>query len=352
MFHLEGAYTWEVYFTLLALVALCAMWIYRTYGILSALTASWIAFSALRIYAAPTSPFVLEEPLWRTSLELGASSALALVLMHAVAARVMTIRFIKCLGVVNALLMFVNFREGLLLNWSMSGCLSAALFPFYTGPWSWFIGASALYSERSQPVVLLFFVLCLGYFRKQKLKQAAAMTILGFVIGIVVKGALFFDSSGRTLVWKEAWHFFNQYANPFLGLGLGSFFYVGPYMTMHKTGIAWSWLHSDWMQIGFEMGAIGLVLCFSLYVQALYKARRELSDSLLIFGLFGIANFPLHNPVSAFIFSVLLHEALKTSQSTQKRRSNYLVSPRKFGRWHSQFYVKCRLVVQSLWTWF
>ena len=62
----------------------------------------------------------------------------------------------------------------------------------------------------------------------------------------------------------------------------------------------WLFMHNDWLQIGFEMGVVGLVLCLALFVQTLARAPKRLRPIVAGCGAFMLTLSPLHFFWSAF----------------------------------------------------
>lgn len=327
MFSLEGFQPNLSYWIWIGFALLMSIRVARTYGWLSSVTFAWFSFSALRIFAAPISPYVHEEEIWNSSLSQASACAFIGVVLVCSCIQMFTVRawifIFNLVAILNSFLILGGLPfgapYGLLFNASMSGCLNAVLFPLFFERdgkvpilSAIVIPLSVLATQKNQPIALLFFSLGVVLIKRRHWKELALAIAASFLTGLLLIGHMFGNSEGRTEVWTLAFNFFRDHANPFLGTGLGTFYYIGPWLTLKPFGQGFLWLHSDWLQIGFECGAIGLVLMALLFFRACYRSRGNLvlSTSLLTFGAFGIANFPLHNPISACLGAFLLHWAL------------------------------------------
>lgn len=106
------------------------------------------------------------------------------------------------------------------------------------------------------------------------------------------------------------------------GTGLGSFISWAPmiqkqtgFMLGPKGGFFWYWMHSDVLQLGFELGGVGLLLGLSAYAMALFQARMKFRPELLSLGLgmFGasLLDYPRQYFVTGFFLAYFLVEALR-----------------------------------------
>ena len=333
MFSLGGFSPIEWYLSWIAIAYAAGVVFSRRYGLLAGATFFWIAFSGLRMFASPGVPFPHDEEIWNASFQGDAAASLASIALCLFAISVFEtknwIAVFNWLAVANAVTIFAcKFfyiePTGLLANPSMSGCLSAALLPLFFHResrlnllWMLLVHASVFVSAQSQPIGLFFVPIGLRLIQKRCWKTLGAAVIASFIVGVLIAGHDLFDSNGRMTVWKLAFPFWWKTANPFLGIGLGSFWHVGPWLTLHRFWQPFLWLHSDWLQVLFESGILGLALVTSLFCQAVYFAKNNtvLCISLLTYGAWAIANFPLHNPISALLGVFLMHESLGKAQA-------------------------------------
>lgn len=102
----------------------------------------------------------------------------------------------------------------------------------------------------------------------------------------------------------------------FLGAGPGSFMWFSLMIDNYKPPM-FLHMHSDWLQILFELGVVGLVLALGTFGVALKKAWR---DTPLLMGVVGTAAFALtYHPLrffpSAFLVAMIFAKALTKRES-------------------------------------
>jgi O-antigen ligase len=325
MFSVSGPLPLEALLVFSLLALLCGRVIGKAYGWLPGLTLAYTILSALRIFQVSESPWVGQTDLWKTSFSLSAAStlvALALILLGTHAFRRGTwLTIFQSLAIVNAFWILIEWPfhepQGMLFNASMSGCLNAAIFPLF---WSkkkaplvsaLLIPLSIVACHQSQPLALLFIPIGLYCIRRKEWDSLLIAAAVSLALGYFLCGDALFHSSGRLQVWADIYRFWIGADSKLLGLGLGSFYYLGPLLTVQKYHLGFLWAHNDWLQILFEQGIVGLVLAVATFQRALVLIyRREaLFSSLFVFGCFMIANFPLHNPISALFGAVLIRLA-------------------------------------------
>lgn len=199
---------------------------------------------------------------------------------------------------------------GILLNGSMSGCFAATLFPLFERRERWqriLVVISIFTIARSLPIAVFACVVGSFFIFNRRFKFAALGVPLIFALGFLLKGKLFLESNGRTIVWHTSFHYFVDHVSLWSGAGLGSFYLIGQALTNGQ----FIWLHSDWLQLGFELGVLGLFLIVVMYADALWKARHrvDLFAALVGFGVFGLANMPLRYPLAGLYGAFLLRWA-------------------------------------------
>lgn len=284
---------------------------------------NWVCFSSLWVFRNSLN-LLPADPILRL-YDMAALSALVSFLLTAATIncfRLQTwINIFKVVGVFNAGLLIGGFiyaphKEswGLLLNASMSGCLSACIFPLFTFSKKerWFktlLLVSVLASARSQPVAVLFATFAAKFILEKDLGGIFGLLPISLAVGFLVKGKSLFESQGRTEIWLTTYNYFKDHVNPFSGAGLGSFYILGQYLS-HGVFI---WLHSDWGQILFETGLIGFILVTILYGHALWRARHspDLFCALIGYGVFAMANMPLRYPIAGLYGAFLIRWAFE-----------------------------------------
>jgi hypothetical protein len=303
-------------------------------------------FSALRIYQAALNGIPM-DPVIREFIRSAEAAIVAFLLtvmiIQALSIRAWT-KIFKILAIVNALALCVDslffttkglmngmtwaqFREhepwGILLNASMSGCFSGAVYPLFHRREKLFralIVLSILAAGRSLPVAVLFSGIGITLLMAKRYRALSVAVVASIAVGLLLKGNHLLNPRGRDFIWSLSFAHFRDHLPWSVGGGLGSFYVVGPAICNHAKGPIFVWLHSDWFQTLFEQGIIGFVLVVAMYAHALWSARKTpaLLSALVAYAAFAVANMPLRYPVSGLFGAFLIRWAL------EKRASNDL----------------------------
>lgn len=136
--------------------------------------------------------------------------------------------------------------------------------------------------------------------------------------------------NGRYHIWYEAlsWWWHNPWEVQVFGVGLGS---VGPLLDRTDSIIHaiqqqagdthgdYLWLHSDWVQILFEQGILGLVSALTIFGLSIFKAikkeRGAYLAAILAYGITMLTNFPWHWPIHALFGAVIMVCILSLKES-------------------------------------
>lgn len=131
----------------------------------------------------------------------------------------------------------------------------------------------------------------------------SAPLVLSF--GYLLMRQQLFDSSGRLEMLRQSFDFWRANAPVWTGFGLGSFSGAGPYLVKIPERVIW--MHNDWAQILFELGAIGLGVALLLYLALLIRSKAVpwLFASAAGYGFIALFQMPLHQPLGA-VFGALL----------------------------------------------
>ena len=105
----------------------------------------------------------------------------------------------------------------------------------------------------------------------------------------------------------------------FFGVGPASFMWCSIMIDQLKGPVV-VFLHSDWLQIVFELGLVGLALVLSVYFYAIRQSWRDkvLLPALLGVGAFAIPYHPTRFFPSAFLLAVIFRLALKGKEEQAK----------------------------------
>lgn len=217
---------------------------------------------------------------------------------------------------------------GLLDQDSMNGCLLAVTYPFaieligFESPLqkglaalppaailaSSFIG----FARVSMGVFLIVvgcFWLCRASWRYMAVVAIGTAILAGLLFGMTPG---LFDSNGRFGLYELVFTWLGQQPMGYrvFGFGNGSYFIFGPgIQRLYHFGDwngSWNlWLHSDWLQVTFEQGAVGLGLYSWLAWDCFWRVLRA-GDTFLMAALFGfvataVFEFPVHVALCAFL---------------------------------------------------
>lgn len=240
---------------------------------------------------------------------------------------------------------------GLLANQSMNGCLIAVTYPFLC-----YSPEKITYNELAQPEavsrwrevtfdLLMVFAPVLAIFLSKnsvpigvfgvglitwfwnddrinmapKNRRLFSVVLLGLlmVAAALVIPNLFFDS-GRFKVYSTSFHWWQSQADQLTGTGPGSYFLIGPYIqavTNNQPRNFFVWMHSDWMELAFQFGWLGLYLYLVQFVQLFDKCLTRknvyLLSALASYGAFAVFNFPTHIAHTAFVGIFLAFRILR-----------------------------------------
>lgn len=130
--------------------------------------------------------------------------------------------------------------------------------------------------------------------------------------------------NGRIKLWRDMMSWWWERCNHLFGAGLGTFELFGPSVQRTKHTLDqkyFIWMHSDWLQIVFEIGFIGLIVSVWTYSAALKHSldRGPMFPSLVGFGIMMCGNYPLHLPVHAFVGALLISMAFSKNDGRQNK---------------------------------
>lgn len=125
------------------------------------------------------------------------------------------------------------------------------------------------------------------------------------VINVVNNTASVFQ---RLYVWQDMLAGFTIFGN-----GVGSFVYKFPEHNRHIDGSVTlvEYAHNDLLQLFFELG-IGAIPLIAI-VALLLMVKNDYKSALIFFIIIGIFGFPLHMPITAFMFALVAAQLAKSS---------------------------------------
>ncbi|MBM3251219.1 MAG: hypothetical protein FJZ11_00355 [Candidatus Omnitrophica bacterium] len=122
---------------------------------------------------------------------------------------------------------------------------------------------------------------------------------------------IFLDNSGidRKIIWEAAWKMFMS--RPWLGLGLGTFMFNFDKFVIKNYPYGPSYAHNCYLQMGSEIGIIGLVSFLSILGLFFYRGIKKLNHGqktffwyVLMGSLAAILGYSVHMGVDTFLYSV------------------------------------------------
>ncbi len=183
--------------------------------------------------------------------------------------------------------------------------------------WSSLVGVLAVIVSSSgiSYVALLLGGLALVLCHRPRLFPWAIAGFIGLVsLGGFIKPTFFRDNP-RYVAWPVFWQFWKDHFDWMFGSGLGTFRWWGPAAQIEHSfnvGHWWLWAHNDWLQIYFELGAIGLGCALFFYGDVLLKtvSRPWLFAAAIAVGVTMLGNYDLHVPQFALFIWFLSFESL------------------------------------------
>lgn len=152
---------------------------------------------------------------------------------------------------------------------------------------------------------------CLRFFGWVGLLVAAAASLVMFYFSTASLG-----ESSRLEFWELAIVYAREHSNPWIGTGLGTFVAYGPLIQRASDftkGGTWLSLHSDWLQLQFELGILGSWLGGIIFGSSIGAAPdRATCISLLLMGICALGYFPMEVPLmAAFCVWLVVRAQLK-----------------------------------------
>lgn len=218
---------------------------------------------------------------------------------------------------------FSHPMTGFFNNPSMNACFVAVLYPLIafqaehtSVEWEPILkkpaGFIAVLSQVLLPIIMILLsgstigVLTLGIvmatgFYFDGFKRIAIFCFGVAALGLFFKGGDFLSDSGRFEKWTAAIGYLDR--DYLFGHGLGSYFLYGPHI-QSMTGIGGAifvWLHNDVLQIIFETGIVGGILCVASWSMAFFSSK----SSWVRASLMGMIPFAFFNMPSRFFMSAL-----------------------------------------------
>lgn len=307
---------------------------------------SWVVGSALYCSMFVKSPYIVYGDF--VALAFAFNAAKAAVVLLVVIAALLSLKNLNSLllgftllACVDAMRIFFGdgFRHnhGLMSysiwdNQSMGASMLAAMLPMVSAtfkkwwlPYLLFVPA-IIWAHSSVAWAALFVGLAAPFIARREIEKVMVLVLVASAGGIFILHDKLLNDDGRRSIWSQIWSFWDkaptagEQINHFLGAGTGSFMMYGPHINMINGNdkLFFIWVHSDWFQILFEQGYIGLALAFLTAGFALWRSRQLtwLFSSILTYAFVMIAQMPWRYLPSSIFGAALLMKALSAKEET------------------------------------
>lgn len=133
------------------------------------------------------------------------------------------------------------------------------------------------------------------------------------------------DDTGRSHMWKNAFSFWKENADPFIGFGQNSgFALIRIIQKIHTNNInagIFPNLHNGWLQMLFENGIFGLLGSILIFAFAMKKSDHDpvLFSTVCACAFSMAANWPLHFSLTALLIGLSLTYTLKQDDVSKTR---------------------------------
>lgn len=202
------------------------------------------------------------------------------------------------------------------------------------------------------------FVVFVGLFLYSSVGLRKSILLSGALLGALGYCGRFVDSQwygsittglqniDRLKHWEVFFQWWVDHAALLFGTGVGTFRHLGPviqkaheielmpcilsgtYPNLIETCQHWQWAHSDWLQILFENGIIGLLSAFLFLVVCLYRTfqaqRFDIFAALVAYTTAAAGNYPGHLAEYATLGMLLFTIAMKLNPSTQSEEFSHV----------------------------
>lgn len=231
-------------------------------------------------------------------------------------------------AVLNAAVMLITSQEyGILGNKAQDASFIACMLPMALHKmrkklsylFSVVMIAGILFTKSSTGLAGIGVAIAAILFQKLNIRKfisiVTPLTILIIGFGYFFLGDDLLFHSGRKYVYANAWEFYTNYVNHWLGAGTGSFTIWGiAYQKMAKLPELWIWLHNDYLEVLFENGIIGLGLFGIVGFYTLHRlyAKRAIEFPIaIVYGFTALTQMPIRLWVTQLLGVCLLARAFK-----------------------------------------
>lgn len=271
-------------------------------------------------YALVYALFILEYPavpfgLYHTAFQATSGQAVAEILLIPLGA-LLAPRWIwkgvAAVVVVEALCVWFNHEGRGLMGWpSFDNAFMAMCLPFVPLPVQALAVFTIVTHHGSTALVIIFMQLLAVAVHRPKFRKfaAAALPVLVLIAYAHHEGP-WFDSGERLQAYERYMTFWSKHWRfVVMGSGPGTFMWMSLLIDKFVPPLFLQ-MHSDWLQITFELGLVGLALTGLIWVKAVAAAwpNERVLAGVLGVAAFGLTYHPLRFAPAAFVVCLVIKE--------------------------------------------
>ncbi len=242
------------------------------------------------------------------SFEASAGQTFAEAVLIPLAVLVYPKQILKCIPYVVGLEIFLLWlmNKGLMMAPSFDTAFIALCLPLVS-PWLWVPAFITIITRHGSTALTIIAAQVFSYLLlKRKFKHIIAGSMSMEAL-IWIKSDFLLGFHDRFEAWTRFMKFWAETPNRIaFGHGPGSFMWSSLVIDGFKAPVFLA-MHSDWLQITFDLGLIGLILCLAFTLETAWK-RRNLA-SLLGAVTFGMTYHPLRFLPSAVVTALIFRLA-------------------------------------------
>lgn len=294
------------FFTMLGVVGLP-----KQFGVIPKVLLAYVLSSALFLFEFPYPVFGI----WSTAFQsVAAQSFVEIVLIIFGVWTIPAKALWSALPIIAAVEMaFIwAYKPGFMIAPSLSLALVALTVPFIPR-FLQVIALITIVTHHGSTALMILAAEGLAYFTVRGLAiHYISVALFVGSLGVYLFKSLLLGMHDRLDVWQRFMTFwFNTPRFVAIGSGPGTFMWLSLMIDNFKAPM-WLQLHSDFLQITFELGLVGLSLCLVVLYQAI---KKSLKNPTILAGVFGTIAFSLtYHPFrfmpSAVLVAFIFKEAL------------------------------------------
>lgn len=224
-----------------------------------------------------------------------------------------TTRVIPYLAAFACLCTWMNWG-GLLHAPSFNSAFAAAAIPFLN-PWL-VVGVfvTVMFHHGSTAVMIIWAQLLARVIRHRTAEGWMVFMVgtIGMYVIASEHSGLLFDGLERISKWNQFMCFWvREWRWILVGVGPGSFIWTSLMLDNFKPHSLFMQMHSDWLQILWELGVVGLGLSIWVFVDAVKRAWGSTDELAALFGVaaFGLTYYPLRFMTPALLTAYIFVRA-------------------------------------------